>query len=312
MARRLIPRIAPYLATLLLVHAAVAAPSAADKATAQTLFDDGMKLVAKKQYEAACKKLEESDRLDPAMGTKYRLAECYENLGRTASAWVLFREVADEAKATAQADREKRARERAAKLAPKLSHLTINVTPSKGLEVKRDGAVIGEGQFGAAVAVDPGQHVVEASAPGKKPFTRTIDVGPTSDETITIPALEDQPVAVEAPKPADEGPKGEWQKPAAFVAGGVGVVAIGVSTALVLSARSLMSDSEAHCVANACDPTGIDLRDRAVARGNVATAFFVVGAVAIAGGAVLYLTAPSSNAPRVGLRPGFLTLEGSF
>lgn len=312
MARRFIPRIAPYVATLLFAHAATAAPSAADKATAQTLYDDGMKLVAKKQYEAACKKLEESDRLDPGMGTKYRLAECYENLGRTASAWVLFREVADEAKATAQADREKRARERATKLAPKLSHLTINVTSSKGLEVKRDGAVIGEGQFGAAVAVDPGPHVVEASAPGKKPFSKTVDVAATTDETITIPMLEDQPVVVDAPKPSDDGKKGEWQKPAALIAGGVGVVALGVSTALVLSARSLMSDSEARCVGNLCDAEGIDLRDRAVSRGNIATAFFVVGAVAIAGGAVLYLTAPSDNAPRVGLRPGFLTIEGSF
>jgi hypothetical protein len=300
------------LATVIFAHAAFAAPSPADKATAQTLYDDGMKLVAKKDYQTACKKLEESDRLDPGMGTKYRLAECYEHLGRTASAWVLFREVADEAKSTSQPDREKKARDRANKLEPKLSRLTINVTASpKGLEVKRDGAVIGEGQFGAAVAVDPGSHVVEASAPGKKSFSKTVEIGAGS-ETITVPALEDAAPAVETKPPEDTSKGGTWQKPAALIAGGVGVVALGVSTALILSARSSMKDSDSHCVGNACDATGTDLRDTAVSRGNVSTAFFVVGVVALAGGAVLYLTAPSDNAPRVGLRPGFISVEGRF
>ena len=73
-----------------------------------------------------------------------------------------------------------------------------------------------------------------------------------------------------------------------------------------------MKDSEPHCVGNACDAEGTDLRDRAVSRGNLSTAFFVVGLVGLAGGAALYLTAPSDTAPRVGIRPGFISLEGSF
>lgn len=307
-------RAALSLATLMFVQSAIAAPTPADKATAQTLFDDGMKLIAKKQYEPACKKLEESDRLDPGMGTKYRLAECYEYLGRTASAWVLFREVADEAKASAQADREKRARDRANKLDAKLSRLTINVaSPTKGLEVKRDGTAIGEGQFGAAVAVDPGSHVIEANAPGKKPFQKTLDVAPAAQETVVIPALEDA-AATEPKIPGEPPPKdtSSWQKPAAYVAAGVGVVALGVSTVLILSARSAMKDSEPHCVGNACDRDGTELRDTAVSRGNLSTVFFVVGLVGLAGGAALYLTAPSDSAPRVGIRPGFITVEARF
>jgi hypothetical protein len=311
-ARHILSRITPLIATVLITHAALAAPSAADKATAQTLYDDGMKLIAKKEYDSACKKLEESDRLDPGMGTKYRLAECYEHLGRTASAWVLFREVADEAKASAQNDREKRARDRANKLESKLSRLTINVTAApKGLEVKRDGSVIGEGQFGAAVAIDPGSHVIEATAPGKRPFSTTIDVTPPGS-TVTIPALEDVPVFIEQPKKAEPPPSASWQKPTALVVGGVGIVALGVSTVVILSARSAMKDSEPHCVSNACDPEGAELRDRAVSRGNISTAFFVVGVVAVAGASVLYLTAPSDNTPRVGIRPGFISVEGRF
>lgn len=287
---------------------AFAAPSASDKATAQTLFDEARKLLAKKEYAEACKKLEESQKLDPAMGTKFRLGECYELVGRTASAWAIFREVADDAKATGQAKREQAARERANKLEPKLAKLTVKL--SGPATVKRDDTPLGEGQLGVALPVDPGPHRVEASGKGKKPWETTVDVAPEKFVTVTVPVLEDEKVE---PKPAPPPePRETWQKPAGLVTAGLGVASLAVSTVFILSARSSVKDSESHCVGNACDPTGLDLRDRAVTKGNVSTVFFVVGVAALAGGAVLYLTAPSSDAPAVGVGPGFLTVEGRF
>lgn len=313
----MIRRLAFIAAVTLAAPLAAAAPSASDKATAQTLFDDALKSLASKDYESACKKLEESNRLDPAMGTKYRLAECYEHLGKTASAWATFREVSDEAKAAGQNDREKRARERANKLEPKLARLTVTAAgPTKGLEVKRDGTLIGEGQLGTALPIDPGSHLIEATAPGKKPWKTNVDVAPSSKGAVSIPALEDAPVdKPEPPAPKDAAPEATpsaWQKPVGIAAIAVGVVSLGVSTALILSARSTMRDSEPHCAGNACDAEGKDLRDRAVSRGNISTAFFVIGVVAAAGGTVLYLTAPSGDTPRVGVGPGFVTLTGQF
>src|SRR4051794_17555175 len=67
-------------------------------AAAQVLFDDAMQLVKKGKATEACPKLEESQRLDPAMATQFRLAECYQQTGRIASAWSVFIEVADSAK----------------------------------------------------------------------------------------------------------------------------------------------------------------------------------------------------------------------
>jgi hypothetical protein len=290
---------------------AFAAPSAADKAAAQTLFDDALKLLAAKNYEAACKKLDESNRLDPAMGTKYRLGECYEHIGRTASAWAIFREVADEAKATNQAEREKRARERANKLEGKLARLTIQAP--KGVDVKKDGAPVGEGQLGVAMPIDPGSHTIEASAPGKKTWSSNVEVAASSSQSISVPDLVDAPVEKKDTEAREQPPTtSTWQKPVGIAAIGVGVVSLGVSTALILSARSTMRDSDSHCAGSACDREGVDLRDRAVARGNLATAFFVIGLVGAAGGTVLYLTAPSDTAPRVGIAPGFLQIEGRF
>jgi hypothetical protein len=310
--RRFSARIVPLIAAALITSSADGAPSASDKATAQTLFDDALKLLATKDYEPACKKLEESNRLDPAMGTKYRLGECYEHLGRTASAWATFREVADEAKAVGQNDRERRARERASKLEPKLAKLTISAA-AKGVEVKRDGTVIGEGQLGTAVPIDPGSHKIEAAAPGKQPWSSTVTVAPAGNETVTIPALEDAKADKPEPPPKTETESSNtWQKPVSIAALSVGVVSLGVSTALILSARSAMKDSEPHCVGNACSAEGAQFRDTAVSRGNVSTAFFIIGLVGVAGGTVLYLTAPSDTAPRVGVGPGFVSLEGRF
>src|SRR5260221_11014313 len=63
-----------------------------DPVAARTLFDEGRKLLADGKYDAACPKLEESQRLDPGTGTLFNLADCWEQIGRTASAWARFLE----------------------------------------------------------------------------------------------------------------------------------------------------------------------------------------------------------------------------
>src|SRR4051794_26464548 len=83
------------------------APSAQDQAAAEGLFNDAKKLVADGKFADACPKFEESQRLDPAPGTQFNLAECYEHIGRTASAWALFLGVAQLAKSAGMQDREK-------------------------------------------------------------------------------------------------------------------------------------------------------------------------------------------------------------
>ena len=74
-------------ATSLISTTASAAPSATEVAVAQGLYDNAKVLMEQGKYGDACPKLEESLRLDPGLGTQYHLADCYEHLGRTASAW---------------------------------------------------------------------------------------------------------------------------------------------------------------------------------------------------------------------------------
>jgi tetratricopeptide (TPR) repeat protein len=123
-----------------------------DPATAQALFDQGRALMKAKNYAEACPKLAESQRLDPGIGTQFHLADCYENQGKLASAWATFLEVASLAAASNQPDREKAAKNRAARLESRLPRLTIVVPAASrvpGLQVTRDGVAVPENARGA-------------------------------------------------------------------------------------------------------------------------------------------------------------------
>src|SRR5262249_59482100 len=91
---------------------ALAQPSADTRAAAAALFEDGRRLMGEGKYTEACPKLEESQRMDPGAGTLYQVSVCYEAIGRTASAWVGFRDVANMAMLAGQPDRAKVARGR--------------------------------------------------------------------------------------------------------------------------------------------------------------------------------------------------------
>jgi hypothetical protein len=324
---------------------AFAQASPQDQAVAQSLYDEAKRLMAAEKWSDACPKLEESQRLDPTPVTEFYLADCYERAGRTASAWTTFLDLAaTEHKngGAKSADRERVARDRAKALEPKLTQLVIDVPPAArvaGLVVKRDGEVVREGQWGTPLAVDPGKHTVEASAPGKLPWTTSQDVqSPGASTTVHVEALADPPVTAPPVTPgpaptqpgaalgsapgADTGAGGSSPlKTVGLIVGGVGVaglVAGGIFGALALSKNSAANSG--HCggslgSANQCDATGVSDRSDAVSFGNVATIAFIAGGVLAAGGVTLWLVAPSGHvqvAPAVGQNGGGLLLRGNF
>ena len=61
-------------------------PTTQDRAIAEALFRDGKALIAAERINDACAKFQESERLDPALGTLLHLATCYAQVGKTASA----------------------------------------------------------------------------------------------------------------------------------------------------------------------------------------------------------------------------------
>jgi hypothetical protein len=161
---------------------------------------------------------------------------------------------------------------------------------------------------------------VSASAQGKKDWLVTVEVpAKPGPQTITVPRLEDAPIVATPAAPSHEatpGPTapsqedpGHTQRLVALGVGGAGIVGLVVGGLFGLSAKSKLDDSNAsnHCdAANTCDATGLGLRSDAKSAALVSTIGFVVGTAAVAGGAVLWFTAPrqAREAPaRVGLAP---------
>ena len=155
----------------LLVTSSVARAQIDNSAIAEELFNDAKRLLDQGKADLACPKFAESLRLSPTLGTRLNLARCYEVQGRTATAWGQYKEVirlgaTDMKRATVAA-------ERVAALEPKLSRVLLNGKMEPGLKIKLDVDVLDAAILGTAFPIDPGDHQLELSAPGKT--TRTIE-----------------------------------------------------------------------------------------------------------------------------------------
>lgn len=283
-----------------LVPQAAAETTAQQSAAAQALFDDARALMARGAHAEACPKLEESQRLDPGVGTMLNLAACYEAVGRTASAWSLFLEAAAQANRTAEHAREQVARERAKKLEGRLSKLRVIVPQdvrTVGLRVERAdaerAAVMGPAQWGAALPIDPGKHKLRASAPGKHAAELEVLVpADGATYTITLSPLRDAPEEEEQLAGEEPGffESLGTQRVVGLSLGAAGVVALGVSGAFTLMALDADEASQANCEGNACNARGLSDRQDALAHGDRATVALIAGGVLVAGGAVLFAT----------------------
>lgn len=303
-------RVLPLAAVLLLPRLAFAN----DPAAAQTLFYDARQLMNAGKYAEACPKLEESMRLDEGLGTAFNLADCNEHIGKLASAWAGFLDVAAGSKSAGQADREKLARKRAAALEPRLPKLVVDVPSSlKDVTVKRDGIVVGAAAWGTPIPVDAGPHTITVSAPGKQWDTTSTAVEKQTVH-VTVPAdLPAAPVAEAPPPPPivettstqvfvppEPESRGGTQRALGWTLAAVGLAGIGVGAGFGLSSMSKRDDSRDHCQGNACDPDGVALRSDAIKNGNIATVSMIAGGAAVVGGLALVLTAPKGAKDRVG------------
>jgi serine/threonine-protein kinase len=304
----------PLLSAIVIV--AVLVPSEAradDRAIAEQAFQEGRALMAAGDLAQACPKFAAAAQLSQTAGVRLNLAECYAKLGKTASAWVK----ADEARAIAERAGDSAAaalaHDQMAALEPNLSYLTIIVAKtaaSKGMQVTLDGE---KTAWGMAYPIDPGEHEVRASAPGRKSWSTKATVTWTGGRSsVSVPALEAEDM-VAAPAPLASQPSrpqgatdvatsgSGWSRSTAhtlaFVSGGAAIVALGIGTGLGVDAISKKSQYQQHQVNGRCsDEQCVTLSTEAVSAAAGSTVSFVLGAALVAAGAVLWFTAPGGDA----------------
>ncbi len=326
---------------------APARPAAAQpdmsRAMSRAAFEEGMRLYQSHSYLAACTKLEESLRLDAQMGTRFWLADCFEHLGRSASAWSNFLTVASEAEANHNPTRAATARARADALAPSLAKLVVSVAAAArstpGLEIQRDGSALGPALWGTPLPVDPGQHKLRASAPGRETWEVTLDVG-ASGGRIEVPALREVPAPGATPPPAPPPPlappplppplvpvqvlppppptsRDAWRRPTLLVTGFVGLAGLAAGSAFGALALTTWHGAEGLCTPR-CAPNAPAQQATATSYATVADAGFVLAGAGLGTALVVWLTGPAKPAPSrplaLQLAPtvGGLVLGGSF
>ncbi len=302
------------------------APSPADAALAQSLFDEARHLMIANRFAEACPKLAESQRLDPAVGTLLNLAVCNERLGKTATAWAEYRDAESIAKREGRPDRVTYAREHATRLEPRLSRLFLvraNGNRDPDLEVRLDGVVVGEPALGSPIPVDPGPHRIEARAAGKKPWSLEVTFGEQAEEKhAAIPALEDAPPATPPPAPRVEAPPSPGAPPAPppsvlppagetptaehphrtafYVVGTAGLASLAFGGVAGMQAIVRWNDRLELCQGDVCSQGGLNA-DRAARGWAVASDIGLgVGALGLGVAAYLLWSSRSAETPRPG------------
>lgn len=336
----------PRFAQLVLLTAcALGLPSprllyAQNPAAAEALFEQARAAMAAGSFDIACARFRDSDKLDPAVGTRFNLADCEERRGRVATAWSLFRGVLSEL--AQDDDRRPIAEERARALESRIPYLKMrpNADAPPGLRVRIDGVELGEGSFGVALPMDPGAHelvLIPADGGAGQRSTFALREGEHLDLPIRLAPTGASQSA--EPRPVDEGLLGSEpftarnsQQKWAYVAGGVGVasVAFGAVTGIITVNKKSTANANCSDRHRVCNQAGVDANESGKTYGTLSAVGLGLGVVGLATGAILWLTAPPVHAkaahpsiplPRsFGLTPevacsagsGFLSLAGSF
>jgi hypothetical protein len=199
---------------LSLVMLSAAAPRAfAQSASvqAQSLFDEGRRLLKEGKIAEACAAFESSQKLDPAVTTLLNLADCREQNHQLATAWGTFVDANRMARSSNNTKLAGVANSHAHKLEPRLSKLTINVPADHqvpGLEVLRDNEPVNSAGWNHALPIDGGTYTITARAPGRAPWSTSKTIKIESDaQSVEIPKLaEAKPAAPVAAAPAGPAP----------------------------------------------------------------------------------------------------------
>ncbi len=329
-------------ATLVMLSGGVA--SGQDVSAAKALFEKGIDDLQAGKLDTACPAIAESYRLDPRPGTLFALAECFGKAGKTASAVARYEDYlstfgrmtpAEQAK---QHGRDASAREQHDRLKPHVPLLTLRLADGSppGTTVSRDGVELGRAVFGIALPVDPGQHTVVTQAPGGPATSEIVMLAADDKKDVTLKVKGAEPGAATgpgmvspAPPPGGGGagaasppvvpdqpePRGNGQRTAGFVVGGVGAVGLvvgAITGGLTLAKKSTIS-SNCNLVTKVCqNSTGQDAVSAAQTTGLVSTVAFIGGGVLLAGGVVVIVTAPKAGAtPKVGAAPARLAATWS-
>lgn len=202
-----------------------------------------------------------------------------------------------------------------AAVSARIAYVVINVEGAPSPQVTIDGQPVNSAALGLKRPVDPGQHVVKATADGYKPAEQQFTVPEAGNAEARLKlekaegAVAATPVAPTEPakeQPAVQAKTGGSNKTLAIVAFGVGGAGILVGAITGLVAVGKHGDLADSCPDGKCTSDKQSDIDSYKTMGTISTIGFIVGGVGVAAGAVLWFTAPKETAARASR---FATIE---
>ena len=297
------------------------APAAPNLADPDKLFADAMNLIAEEKYDAAIPMLEEAQRIDPGIGTQFNLAVCYVKLGRLALAWKNFRQVEVLARTAGKKERADAARAQLEELRRRVRSLSVgleNVRAARregAVTVRVDGEIIPTTDLGF-IPLDPGEHKLEVSAPGRAPFEEIVVLTATEGERreVVVPVLAPlAPLAMKTEIRTITEETSNTKLTLGYVFGSIGLAGVAAATVtgiLILSDKSTADERcKPDCVTatGEVDSTGADAVQRGRALLPINIISWVVAGAGLGAGAFFLITARKQAAPaaRTTVLPSF-------
>jgi hypothetical protein len=309
--------------------AAAARPASAQARTptpdelkaARELFQDAFKDEQDKRYDAALEKFQRVASVKESASVRYRIASVLESLGRLREARDAFRALVA-AKWTLPANEQEIAdssAERAHALDKKIPRLLIRLqdNPPPDARVTIDGAAVPASTTVRPIELDPGEHLVQASAPTARSSETKVTLvdGAEVAVTVVLPILAAKAGKVAGsplPPPPDTSPR--RNNTLAYVALGAGGVLLLTGTILLAERASDISDLNRACPNGVCPKGNQSVlqseHDQAQIFGPLGATCLLLGLAGAGTGAyLLFFTSPpaASTAPANGTSAGRLS-----
>jgi len=294
------------LALLLGIGGSIGSAHAQDAAELQAARDKFQKALALQtggDWAGALALLKEVAAVRSTPQVRFNIALCEENLGQLVAAVGDYELATADARAANEAAVVEQAARRLSELKGRLPKVVVERGANADTAtITLDGVALGDQVIGRAMNVDPGPHVITARAIGFDSFRTTVRVEEAETKTIVVALTtitEPEPV----PPGVGGGPRAEPSPPvAAYVAGGIGVVALGTAGVMYALTLGPAKELERECDSLDCPDNVQDTYNRGQTYATVGNVSLAVGVVGLGLGAVLYLTHEQEDT--TGFRPG--------
>lgn len=327
--------------------------SSADTAAARELAIEGIKLADAGHCAQAIDRLYRAEKLRHSPIVLGRLGECQIEEGKIVDGAEDLHRLLHEVLPANPPANVLRARERAQAVLeaakPKIATLVISVRgPSENVTVTIDGQTVPALLLERDRPTDPGEHVIEATAPGYFKSSRRLSIGEGEKQEVTLKLRVDPDAAVSPvtspPKP-DENPSSVAGSPERsrltstapsettaaadaapnhtastlfWIVGGAAVATGGLFGYLALHDKQSLNN---QCVNNLCSTSAKGTLDTANTYATASTGLVGAGAAGLLLATVLYFTAETGSTPEhpptsITARPlvgiSHIGLEGTF